>query len=96
MALQATDQELIAEIHRTTDVAKAASMALISRTDKVIELTTKLADAIAKSGASDDEAVKAALAELRTSNDSTVATTAATATAIANTNPDAPVPDVNL
>lgn len=95
MALQATDLAVIAEIHRTTDVAAAANIALTKLAAKVGDLTTKLTEAIANSSAADDPAVQAALAELKSSNDTTVATTAATASAIANTDPDAPLP-VNL
>lgn len=94
MALQKTDQEVIAEIHRNTDVAAAANIALVALVGRVGDLTAKLDAAIANSPAADDPAVRAALAELKASNDKQAAATAATAAAIANTNPDTPPPDV--
>lgn len=92
MATKATDQALIAEVHRNTDVANAAKTALTSLQATTAELTQKLADAIANSDASDDADVKAVLDELKANNDSLAAATPAIAAAVANTDPNAPVP----
>lgn len=92
MATKATDQALIAEVHRNTDVAKAAQVALTTLSGNVKELTQKLADAVAGSEAADDPAVKAALDELKANNDATAAATPALSTAIANTDPKAAPP----
>lgn len=94
MALKATDQALINEVHRNTNVSKAAVTALTTLQGNVADLTQKLADAIANSDASDDADVLAALAELKTNNDSTAAATPQLAVAIANTDPNAPAPSV--
>lgn len=92
MALKATDQAMITEIHRNTDVAKAAQQALTTLQGNVADLTQKLATAIAGSDASDDADVQAALAELKANNDSTAAATPAIAQAVANTDPNAAPP----
>lgn len=92
MATKATDQALIAEVHRNTDVANAARDALTKLQSATADLTQKLADAIANSDAADDSDVQAVLAELKANNDSLAAATPALSTAIANTDPAAPVP----
>jgi hypothetical protein len=92
MALKATDQALIAEVHRNSDISQAAITALNANTATVADLTQKLSDAIANSGAADDTEVAAALAELKTNNNNVQAATPVIAAAIANTNPSALVP----
>lgn len=94
MATRATDQALIAEVHRNTDVAKAAQTALTTLQGNVAELTKNLTDAIANSSAADDADVRAALDELKANNDATAAATPALAQAVANTDPNAPPPTV--
>lgn len=96
MATRATDQALIDEVHRNTNVAKAAQLALTTLSGNVTDLTKKLADAIANSDAADDPAVQAALAELKKNNDDTVAATPVLADAVANVDPNKPPPPVNV
>lgn len=91
MALRATDQALIEEVHRTQDVQLAANKALTQLVQTNVDLTQKLADAIADSGAADDAEVQAALTALKESNEAQVAATPALSTAVANTDPNAPV-----
>lgn len=94
MALKVTDQALISQIHRNTNVTQAATLALTSLQASVTDLTKKLADAIADSSAADDPDVQAALAELTANNDSMTAATPVVAAAVGNTDPSAPPPTV--
>lgn len=95
MALRVTDQKMINEIHRNTDVVAAARTALVNFGAVNSDLTQKLADVIANSEAKDDPEVQTALAELKKNNDDLAAATPVVAQAIGNTDPNAPPPVVN-
>lgn len=66
MAKHDTDVLVINEIHRSSETVKAA---IAQWAKEILDLTQKLADAVANSDASDDPDVAAAVAELKASND---------------------------